>query len=64
MPLFFSSCAPSFSSLLLCQFDNHCGLLGCELVLNDDMSSLALGILGFLNLDLLPGLSVLSFGHY
>jgi hypothetical protein len=43
MPLVFSSCALSFSSLL-CQIDNLSGLLGC------------LGTLGFLCLDLVPRL--------
>jgi hypothetical protein len=61
MPLFFNFCAPSFPSLLLCQIDNPSGLLGCELVLHDDTSSLTFDILGFLNSDLVPGLSLTDF---
>jgi hypothetical protein len=61
MPLFFNSCALSFSSLLLFYIDNSSGLIGCELVLDNDTSSLTFGILDFLSLDLVPGLLLADF---
>jgi hypothetical protein len=61
MPLFFSSCTPSFSILLLCRIDNSSGLLSCELVLDSDTSPLTFGTLGFLGLDLVSGLSLHDF---
>jgi hypothetical protein len=61
MPLLFNSCTPSFPSLSLCQTDNPSGLLNCELVLDNDTSSLIFSTLGFLSLDLIPGLSLADF---
>jgi hypothetical protein len=61
MPLLFNFCAPSFSSLLLCQIDNLSGLIGCELVLDSYTSFLTFAMLCFLSLDLVPGLSLADF---
>jgi hypothetical protein len=61
MPLFFNSCAPSFSILLLCQIDNPIGLFGCELVLDNGTSFLTFGTLGFLSSDLISGLLLANF---